>query len=80
MDRILLYKERWMLAYNESFEDWYDRNLSNGKIIIPSCMLEDKWTEDGVPLYESEVENFITNNKFTPTIPGVYFKLNQNEM
>lgn len=71
-DRKLSYKERWQLAYGESFDDWFDRTTANGDYIIPSCMLEDKWTEKGVPLYESEVENYITTNNKTPQIPGVY--------
>jgi hypothetical protein len=47
--RNLEYKERWFLAYNETFEDWNAKNWANGDIIIPSCVLEDVWNEQGIP-------------------------------
>ena len=61
-DRLLTYKERWKLAYDETFEEWCDRTTANGDYIMPSCALERIWTEHGVPLYECEVENYITTN------------------
>jgi adenylate kinase family enzyme len=47
-ERELTYKERWFLNYNETFEDWEDRNWKNGDLIIPRCSLEDEWTEQGI--------------------------------
>lgn len=54
----LSYRERWFLAYNESFYDWLDRNEKNEDFIIPSCSLERTWDEDGVPKFEDEIEAF----------------------
>jgi hypothetical protein len=48
-ERELTYKERWFLKYNETFEEWYDRNWKNGDIIIPRCSLDDEWTKQGIP-------------------------------
>ena len=48
-ERELTYKERWFLKFNETFEDWEDRNWKNGDLIIPRCSLEDEWTEQGIP-------------------------------
>jgi len=52
------YKERWFLAYNQSFYDWLDNNEKNGNFIIPSCALESVWDEKGIPKFEDEVEAF----------------------
>lgn len=48
-ERGLTYKERWFLKYNETFEEWADKNWKNGDLIIPRCSLEDEWTEQGIP-------------------------------
>ena len=48
-ERELSYKERWFLAYNETFEEWDDKNWKNGDLIIPRCSLDDEWTEQGIP-------------------------------
>jgi len=54
----LSYKERWFLAYNQSFHDWLDNNEKNGDFIIPGCALENSWDERGIPKFEDEVADF----------------------
>lgn len=48
-ERELNYKERWFLAYNETFDEWYERLWKNNEFHIPGCDLEDRWTADGIP-------------------------------
>ena len=67
-ERGLTYKERWFLKYNETFEEWADKNWKNGDLIIPRCSLEDEWTEQGIPTkvttvtYNNETIKIYDNN------------------
>jgi len=51
-EKLLSYNHRWFLAYNESFDDWYMKNLQRNEIIIPSCSLEQRWDEMNIPKKE----------------------------
>lgn len=48
-ERELSYKERWFLAYNQTFDEWYNENWERGEIILPRVDLEDKWNRENIP-------------------------------
>ena len=73
-ERELTYKERWKLAYDETFDEWCVKNEANGDYIIPSCALENRWNEDGIPKFESEINKFLIEKE----INGIKYSINKH--
>lgn len=63
VDRELLYSERWFLAYGITFDEWNMKNVESGDIVLPRCGLSDEWDAKGIPIYESEIEEFKKSKK-----------------